>query len=322
MQAESDNSSLVPRSGSTTGAQASCFKSVFPFGWDRTLLALLMLLACSTTLVGQDLSKASTSGRDRDAAIRSIPFDQMTPETREKLWPILSKPDIYRRLPVVSINCDPDLYLHMVRHPEVVVNIWHLMGITQVESKRVAPFVFDASDGAGTVSRVELVYGTPNLHVMYGEGLYEGSLLKNKITGKCVLVLRSDYYQGANGETLVQNRLDVFLAVDQRGIGMVAKTLHPLVGKAADHNFVESARFLGRMSRTAEENGRGVQAMAQRLESVSPEVRQEFSDLAHLTNQRAVQRLQRSLVPPTQNAGGQIPRMSTPTAAATSSLSQ
>ena len=81
------------------------------------------------------MAKASTSSQDRDAAVRSIPFDQMTPETRAKLWPILSRPDIYRRLPVVSIDCDPDLYLHMIRHPEVVVNIWHLMGITQVEAQ-------------------------------------------------------------------------------------------------------------------------------------------------------------------------------------------
>ena len=150
----------------------------------------------------------------------------------------------------------------------------------------MAPYVFDAADGAGTLSRVELVYGTPNLHVMYGEGEYEGPLLKNKITGKCVLVLRSDYYAGASGETLVQNRLDVFMSVDQRGIGMLAKTLHPLVGKAADHNFVETTRFLGRMSRTAEENGPGVQRMASRLEGVSAEVRQEFSELALLTHRR------------------------------------
>lgn len=245
-------------------------------------------------VTGQELSKASTTSQDRDAAIRSIPFDQMTQETKDKLWPIVTRPDIYRRLPVVSIDCDPDLYLHMIRHPEVVVNIWHLMGITQVEAERVAPFVFDAADGAGTNSRIELVYGTPNLHVMYGVGEYEGPLLKNRITGKCVMVLRSDYYTGGSGETLVQNRLDVFLSVDQRGVGMLAKTLHPLVGKAADHNFVETARFMGRLSRTAEENGHGVQQLAHQLDAVDPKTRKEFSDLAMLTHRRAIYRLQNS----------------------------
>lgn len=259
-------------------------------------LCLLVLLAFQITspglLMSQELSKASTTSQDRDAAIRSIPFEQMTQETKDKLWPIVTRPDIYRRLPVVSIDCDPDLYLHMIRHPEVVVNIWHLMGITQVEAERVAPFVFDAADGAGTNSRIELVYGTPNLHVMYGVGEYEGPLLKNRITGKCVMVLRSDYYSGTSGETLVQNRLDVFLSVDQRGIGMIAKTLHPLVGKAADHNFVETARFMGRLSRTAEENGHGVQQLAHQLDAIDSKTRQEFSELAMLTHRRAIYRLQ------------------------------
>lgn len=272
-------------------------------------LSILILLAFQTvnpsSLMSQELSKASTASQDRDAAIRSIPFDQMTQETKDKLWPVVTRPDIYRRLPVVSIDCDPDLYLHMIRHPEVVVNIWHLMGITQVEAERVAPFVFDAADGAGTNSRIELVYGTPNLHVMYGVGEYEGPLLKNRITGKCVMILRSDYYAGASGETLVQNRLDVFLSVDQRGIGMIAKTLHPLVGKAADHNFVETARFMGRLSRTAEENGQGVQQLAHQLDAVDSKTRQEFSKLAMLTHRRAIYRLQNTTPQATQPS---IPR--------------
>ena len=130
--------------------------------WPPGLAALLALHGGGFRgAVAQELTKASTSSQDRDAALRSIPFDQMTPETRDKLWSVVNRPDIYRRLPVVSIECDPDLYLHMIRHPEVVVSIWHLMGITQVETERVAPYVVNAADGAGTRSRIELVYGTP-----------------------------------------------------------------------------------------------------------------------------------------------------------------
>ncbi|MEC8389955.1 MAG: hypothetical protein VXZ49_04675 [Planctomycetota bacterium] len=245
----------------------------------------------------------------------------MTPETRDKLWSVVNRPDIYRRLPVVSIECDPDLYLHMIRHPEVVVSIWHLMGITQVETERVAPYVVNAADGAGTRSRIELVYGTPKLHVFYGVGDYEGPLLKNRITGKCVMALQSDYYKGESGETLVQNRLDVFLTVDQRGIAMLAKTLHPLVGKAADHNFVETARFMGRLSKTAEENGRGVQQLAQQLDSVDAKTRKEFSDLAMLTHRRAIYRFQNASAAVAREASSiRIPFATQPTMARPSRL--
>lgn len=257
---------------------------------------VLSAVAGSSSAAAENLSESSTSAADRAAAIRAIPFDRMTEETRAKLLPIINAPDLYRRLPVVSIESDPDLYLHLVRHPEVVVNIWHQMGITQVTTQRVSDYVLDAADGAGTVSRIELVYGTPNLHVLYAEGLYEGGLIKNRITGKAVMVLQSDYFAGSAGETLVRNRLDVFIALDQRGVGVVAKTLQGLVGKSADHNFVETARFVGRLSKSAEENGPGIQDMAADLDQVAPEVRREFSDLAMLTHLRARHRLERGIL--------------------------
>ena len=255
------------------------------------VVALLLFLAAPSHLLGQTLSESTSSPEERAAAIRSIPFNELTDETRAKLANVLNHPDLYRRLPIVAIESDPDLYLHLVRHPEVVINIWQLMGISEIQARRVGDYVMDASDGSGTTSRIELVYGTPNLHVMYAEGLYEGPLLRNPITGRCVLVLRSDYGPGEDGQTVVRNRLDVFMTVDQRGIGMLARSLQSLVGKAADHNFVETTNFLERLSQSAEENGPGVQQMASQMEQVDPQVKREFSELAMLAHRRAQHRL-------------------------------
>ena len=284
------------------------------------LLALLAIVGSQAT--AQDMSKASTSAQDRNAALRSIPFDELTPETRAKLWPVVSSPDIYRRLPVVSIDCDPDLYLHMIRHPEVVVNIWHLMGITQVEAQRVAPYVFDAADGAGTMSRVELVYGTPNLHVMYGEGEYDGPLLMNRITGKCVIVLRSDYYAGATARPWFRTAWTYFWRLIS-----VASASWPkrCIRWWARRRIITSSRphaswvvCLGLPKKTDP----GLQKMAQRLEGIDPAVRQEFSDLALLTHRRAAYRLQQSGTVQQSAAiqSSAVPGLVTPTAAQTSSL--
>jgi hypothetical protein len=56
-------------------------------------------------------------------------------------------------------------------------------------------YLLDASDGAGTFSNVELVYGTRDTHVVYGKGFYEGPLLRRRVNGKCVLLLQSGYTQ-------------------------------------------------------------------------------------------------------------------------------
>ncbi len=258
------------------------------------LPAVLVMAMIASTAVAPLAARAesplvaSTSRESREDAVRSIPFDKLDEKSRSKLWDVVSDPSVFRRMPTQMVDCDPDLFVFLVRHPEVVVNVWDLMGVTTANIKRVDPFRFDADDGAGTASRVELVYGDANTHVLYAEGKYDGPLAARAINGRCVIVLRSEYMQGDNERTYVTTRLDVFLRVDRFAAELVAKTLQPLVGKTADQNFAESTQFLGRLSRAAERNGAGVQRMSSKLTRVDPSVRAEFAQLAATINHRAV----------------------------------
>ena len=53
----------------------------------------------------------------------------MTAESRRKLMMVCERPTLFRRLPQQSIACDAGLHLFLIRNPEVVVNIWQLMGV-------------------------------------------------------------------------------------------------------------------------------------------------------------------------------------------------
>jgi hypothetical protein len=193
-------------------------------------------------------------------------------------------------MPTKTIECDPEMYLYLLRNPEIVVNIWDLMGITQVTIERVGPTTFQAADGAGTHCVANVVYSTREMQVIYAEGFYEGQLLKSRLHGTCVLFLRSDYAAGENGATRITSNLDVFVKVDNAGVDFLAKTLSPLMGRSADSNFVETAAFLGKISQAAEENGPGVQRLAAKLGNVDPEVRDGFSNLAVAIGHRAALR--------------------------------
>src|SRR5262245_37857106 len=251
-------------------------------------LAGALLAPCWSLAAGKDA--ADTSPQARDEAVRSLPLSELTAETRRKLMAVIERPSIYRRLPQKSIDCDPALFQFLIRNPEVVVNIWELMGVSNMTALRQGPFVWKGNDGSGTVCDVELVYGTDDLHVMYGDGFYEGSLLKNKLTGRCVLILKSGYGQGDDRRWYIGNRLDVFVQIDNMGADMVARTLSPWIGKQADTNFQESCKFATKLSQTAETNGPGVQRLADKLTKVSPTVREEFGRLAIAVQQRAAVR--------------------------------
>lgn len=248
------------------------------------LLLLASLLLVSSVVVpcraAATVSKATTSRSARENAIDSIPFENLTPEARQRINRVIKKPSMYRRMPMNVVSCEPKMYQFLVRHPEVIVNIWQLMGITKVSCKRMGPFTMDAADGVGTVTSVELVYGDKDTHIIFCEGHYNGPLFRRPLTGRCVLVLKSKYQQDQNAAWNVTNRLDVFLQVDHVGVDVFTRTLHPLLGKSADINFVESTKFLERISRTSENNGPGMQRLAARLDQVDADVKQRFAELA------------------------------------------
>ena len=269
-----------------------------------SILLLLPNLIASSVQGNDDLSRGSTSRKSRRDAVSAIPFDKIKRAKRRQIQSIVDSASVYRRLPVTSISTDPDLHLFLVRHPEVVVDIWRLMGVSRMKASRVGQYLLRADDGAGTSSDIELVYGTSNCHVYLARGVYDGPLLMRKLSGSCVILLQTDYQRGADGQPHATSRLDIFMKVDNAAAGFIAKTVHPLFGTTADHNFVESMKFLEKLCDTTKENGPGVQGMAQRLTNVQPEIRQNFSDVVGTVFRRYSPEFQQ-VVPAT----GQPPRV-------------
>jgi len=294
-----------PRDG--TVARLLCLHSQNPLfrpdRWVRcALLALAVGLSWQNTAFAQP-GEFGGSQQARAEALRAIPLDEMNEASREKLGQILDKPSVYRRMPNQVIECDPDLYVFLIRYPEVIVNIWQLMDVTKVQIKRTGAFTFDASDGAGTFSKVELIYGRPDLHVYYASGYYEGPLFRNRIEGDCVVLLRSAYTP-RDGRVFITNSMDIFVRMENVGADILLKTLHPLMGKTADYNFVETAKFIGQVSQASENNGPGMGRLAGRLESIEPTVRDSFARYTQLVYQRAV--LRDNIQPTPATLDGQV----------------
>ena len=83
-------------------------------------------------------------------------------------------------------------------------------------------------------------------------------------------------------------------------VNLIAKTLNPIVGPTADHNFVESLKFVQRLNETTEKNGPGVQSMAYRLTNISDKVRDQFIRVAGTVYERGNRRT--TLKPPSNRS--------------------
>src|SRR6476660_3048876 len=75
----------------------------------RTMLAggfgALAAAAWPRMAAANSATEADTSDQTRDDAIRSLPLDELTSETRRKLMAVCERPTLFRRLPQQTISC-------------------------------------------------------------------------------------------------------------------------------------------------------------------------------------------------------------------------
>ena len=249
--------------------------------------AIAILLLASTWAAAAAPNQATSSRVAREDALRSIPLDRLSPDIREKVASTLAGTSLYRRLPIQVTPCDPNMYLFLVRHPEVVVNIWEVMNIANVAMTRTGPDTFRATDNAGTLCDVKFCYSDDETQVIYAEGAYSGPMFSKPIRARCVLLLKSGYLQETDGQYYITSRMDTFIQIEHAGVEVLAKTLQMLIHRSADYNFVETAAFLGTVSRTAEANPTGMRRLADKLANLEPNVRDEFAELSMKVGEKA-----------------------------------
>lgn len=228
------------------------------------------------SLLGVKKSDESAHGNE---LIDSVPMERLTPEAQQKLAAISERPTLYRRLPPQAIRCDQELFLFLTRKPEAIIGIWDLMGITNVQAKRIGPYKLDAVDGCGTTCQIDLIYGDPNLHVFIADGMYDGKFTQKPVRGKGVFVFKSNYAIASDGSTTVTGVLDCYIKFESLGADLLARSLGGLIGKSADHNFVETAKFISQISQASETNPDGMLEMVDRMPQVDAQTKMEFAQI-------------------------------------------
>jgi hypothetical protein len=234
-----------------------------------------------------DSAQGTSSGTTQREAIRSIPIGKLDAASRAKVASVLDNVTLYRRMPIRAVPCDPDLHLFLVRHPDVIVNIWEVLGVAQLQLRQTGPEEFQVEEKEGTSATMQFLYHTRDTHLVYGEWKYTGKVLPRTIGGRCLAILHSGCVHDSDGSCCISNRLDAFVSVEPGGVELLSKIFYPLIAKTADSNFLQTVSFVGSLSRTAEVNSRGVQRLAGKLTHVQPEVRRQFAGVAAAVARKA-----------------------------------
>jgi hypothetical protein len=242
------------------------------------LLTLLLFFSSSLIADAQIRLPILTSSPSRPSLVDSIPLTKLTVESRRRIEAVIGNSSVVCRLSEREVMCNKELYLHLVRNPEIAVNIWRQMGITRIQMRRDGDFHFHTRDGNGASSELELVYGSPDLHLFFAEGAFTGPILQQQLKGRCLLVLATEYRQ-QQGRPLVIQRMEVHAQLDDITSEFFARTLKPLVDKVVEHNFRESTRFVAQVYEAAEQNPAALERYVNRMTRVQPEIKQRFVQL-------------------------------------------
>lgn len=250
--------------------------------WTSTIVAVCLFAACATTATSTMAAEPATGGsRELQAdALRSLPLQKLTPQGRSLATKIINDTTIFRRLPQQVIEADSQLYQFLVENPEMVINMWEVMGVTKVTIKKLGPTSYHIDDGQGTSGDIHFLYRSPSQHIVYCEGTYTGTMLPRPIKGRCILSLRSAHFRDADDHNLVQCRLDSFVQLDNLGIEIFAKTFQTMIGGIADHNFRETTGFVQSVSGAAEAAPENLHRIAGKCKNVQPEIKREFVSIS------------------------------------------
>ncbi|MGW8258484.1 MAG: hypothetical protein ACWGMZ_13440, partial [Thermoguttaceae bacterium] len=265
-------------------------RSKGPFNSAISAAALCLLICCffhfsaaqadASTGNCDDSLQGNSSEQTRQNAIRSIPFDKLDSQDRAKIYSVLSNVTVFRRMPIRVTDCNPNLYMFIVRHPDVLINIWRELKISKLELRQIGPEKFRLKENDGVVANLEFLYRSHNTYLIYAEGEYDGVIFPRPVKGSGLFLLKSGWIRNVDGRCYISSRLDAFLSVEPGAIELVTRALHPLVGKTADNNFTQTVAFVGSLSRTTELNCHRVQRLALQLDFVEPKVREDFANLA------------------------------------------
>jgi hypothetical protein len=249
--------------------------------------ATALMLACVRHEVQAAQPLGATSKRQaREEAKRAIPWRQLTVQQRRAVQSVCKKSNIYRRLPVRVIDCDPKIFSFLMQRPEVVANTWRTLGVSKLKVERLGPQTYSAEDGMGTTGQFNFLsaeWGEKafNRVLILSEGSFQGKPLPHPIHARCVMLLRTGSIVETNGRTYVTARLDTFLDIEHIGVELVAKIVQPLITRVADHNFTETLTFVSNFSRAAERNPAGVENFVQRLDALDDATRDQLIKLCY-----------------------------------------
>ena len=241
---------------------------------DSELDATFQTMGVSTVKAG------SSSYSIRKQAINDLALGDLSPEATAKVNGILSNVAMFRRLPTLSIEVDPDVYGYFLSNPDVAVATWRAMEISKFQLTEIEPQCFDADAGDGSVGHIEILRQSPSETLIHCDGAFKSPLLPRPIIARAVMRLQTAFTKEADGRVIGTHTGDVFVEFPSQAVETVAKVISPVSHSIADRNFKQITLFAHLMTQAMAKHPGWVELIGNKLDGVTPQQRLQFMEVS------------------------------------------
>jgi hypothetical protein len=186
---------------------------------------------------------------------------------------------LFRELPTLAVEVDPEVHQFFVDHPEVAVAIWRALKISKFEMTEIQPGRYAATDNNGTSGQIEVLYRDAHQVLVMCDGVVHSPLLPGDIHAKTLLHLQVDFGKTKDDLIWSRNRLRMYVEFPSEAIETAAQVVSPLGNLIIDRNLKEVCLFIGMMSAAMAHQPGWVEHITKQLDDVSPKRRNELIQL-------------------------------------------
>ncbi len=227
----------------------------------------------------------------RKQAVAELPMDRLSPDAQHKSQALLKNLGMFRRLPTISFECDPEVYDYFLKNPDVAVSTWRAMDISQFQLQETRPNHYRADAGDGSVGDVELFLQTPTETLIHCDGAFKSPLLPKPIVARSLMRLHTTFTKEQDGRIIGTHSGDVFVEFPSPTVEAVAKVIAPVSHNIADRNFKQMTLFVHLMSQAMARHPGWIEQIGTKLDGIPPQKRLQFMELVARSSSESRRRM-------------------------------
>ncbi|MBI4620510.1 MAG: hypothetical protein HY739_10155 [Desulfobacterales bacterium] len=197
-------------------------------------ITLICLLASTV----YNLADEALGGTERK---HHIPPSVLSDTDRDKIIKVIEECSVFKEIRGVRFETNSSIYKYLLDRLPLATDIIRGLNIRNLVITRNKDQSFHFKDGESITGDFRLIHKYPKTIVFYGNGQYNGNVIK-KLMGKAVIIV--EYREDRKGK-FIENVLYIYLKANNRFVELIIKVFKPLARMVLDRkllSYISTAR--------------------------------------------------------------------------------